>query len=125
MPTKLASPTLKSLNSQIAALQAQAEVLRKKEIGKVIAQARDAIAHYGITAEDLGFGKSPGAAKKAEGSVFGARRRGVVKKAAKPVRAPKYADDQGHTWSGMGKRPTWFKNALAAGKTPEELLAKN
>jgi len=36
----------------------------------------------------------------------------------------KFKDDQGHTWGAIGKRPDWFKAALAAGKTPEDLLAK-
>ena len=31
---------------------------------------------------------------------------------------------RGHTWGGVGKRPDWCKAALAAGKTPENLLAK-
>nr|WP_255511760.1 H-NS family nucleoid-associated regulatory protein [Mitsuaria sp. TWR114] len=62
-----------------------------------------------------------------------ARRR---KAAAKPARAattakrkaprgagtPKYHDGAGRTWTGVGKRPTWFKEALAAGKTAEDLL---
>jgi len=34
----------------------------------------------------------------------------------------KYTDGAGRTWSGVGKRPNWFKDALAAGKTAEELL---
>ena len=46
--------------------------------------------------------------------------------AAKPPAKPvKFKDDQGHTWGGIGKRQDWFKAALAEGKTPEDLLAKN
>ncbi len=33
----------------------------------------------------------------------------------------KYRDDAGHTWSGFGPKPGWFKQALAAGKTPESM----
>ena len=33
------------------------------------------------------------------------------------------SDDAGHTWSGFGPKPGWFKQALAAGKTPESLAA--
>ncbi|KMK85845.1 MULTISPECIES: H-NS histone family protein [Pectobacterium] len=38
--------------------------------------------------------------------------------------APKYAhpDNPSLTWSGRGKQPNWFKEALAAGKTQEQLL---
>jgi hypothetical protein len=42
------------LNAQIAALQAQAEALRKKAVAEVVAKIRGAIAHYRLTA-DLGL----------------------------------------------------------------------
>jgi DNA-binding protein H-NS len=128
MATQRKGTTLQSINAQIAALQAKADALRKKEIGEVIAKIKDAIAHYGLTATDLGLaskgansarvkgeGKSAGkpAAKKSKGG------------AGKSARPAKYRDDEGHTWGGMGKRPDWFKAALAAGKTPEDLLVKS
>lgn len=31
---------------------------------------------------------------------------------------------QGHAWSGIGKRPSWFKAALAAGRMADDLLVK-
>ena len=55
MATKKSEPTLASLNRQIAALQAQADALRKKEVAEVVAKIKDAIAHYGLTAADLGL----------------------------------------------------------------------
>ena len=115
--------TLASLNAQIAALQAQADALRKKEVAEVIAKVRDAIVHYGLTAADLGFGKAVGKSPASVGvkPVKKGRKNGAAKPTTKPV---KFKDDQGHTWGGMGKRPDWFKAALASGKTPEDLLAK-
>ena len=44
-------------------------------------------------------------------------------KAPKAPAAVKYKDDVGHTWSGFGPKPGWLKEALAAGKTLEELAA--
>ena len=38
--------------------------------------------------------------------------------------APKFKDDQGDAWSGRGPRPGWFKAALEAGKSADDLLAK-
>jgi DNA-binding protein H-NS len=29
--------------------------------------------------------------------------------------------DPGHAWSGRGRQPQWFKDAIAAGKSPDEL----
>ena len=127
MATKKSGPTLAALNAQIAALQAQADALRKKEVAEVVAKIKDAIAHYGLTAADLGV--ASGARKNAKlpaasGDMSPSKRR--KKAGPKPlVRTVKFKDDQGNTWGGMGKRPGWFKAALASGKTPEELLAKS
>lgn len=123
MASRSTGSTLAALNAQIAALQAQAEALRKKEVGDIIAKAKDAIAHYGLTAADLGLGKAPRKTGVSTGPKLArkARKNASAKKGAKFV---KFKDDQGHTWGGMGKRPDWFKAALAAGKTPEDLLAK-
>ena len=48
-------------------------------------------------------------------------------KPAKPAKAAartKYQDGAGNHWSGIGKRPNWFKAALAAGTSADELLVK-
>lgn len=118
--------TLASLNAQIAMLQAQAETLRKKEVAEVIAKVKDAIAHYGLSAADLGFGKGIRRTAKVALTPSGKPpKKGRKSAIAKPaLRAVKFRDDQGHTWGGIGKRPEWFKAALAAGKTPQDLLAK-
>jgi len=126
MATSKSGPTLSALNAQIADLQAQADALHKQEVADVIAKVKDAIVHYGLTAADLGFGKAAGRVGKSPAAVGGklakkGRKGTAAKPAAKPV---KFEDDQGHTWGGIGKRPEWFKAALAAGKTPEDLLAK-
>ena len=126
MAASKSGPTLAALNAQIAALQVQADALRRKEVAEVIAKVKDAIVHYGITAADLGFGKAAGNVGKSPAGAGGkpvkkARKNAAAKPAAKAV---KFKDDQGHTWGGIGKRPDWFKAALAAGKTPEDLLAK-
>ena len=127
MATKKSGPTLAALNAQIAALQAQADALRKKEVAEVVAKIKDAIAHYGLTAADLGLAtgarnnaKSPAAGGDKPASKL--RKKAGTKPSARTV---KFKDDNGNTWGGMGKRPAWFKAALASGKTPEELLAKS
>jgi len=126
MATSKNGPTLAALNAQIAALQGQADALRKKEMAEVIAKMKDAILHYGLTAADLGFGKAAGNVGKSP-TPFGVKpaQKGRKNAAAKPAaQNVKFKDDQGRTWGGIGKRPDWFKAALAAGKTPEDLLAR-
>jgi DNA-binding protein H-NS len=123
MATKKTGPTLTALNAQIAKLQAQAEALRAKEVAGVVARIREAIVHYGLTVADLGLGSAKSKAPK------GAAATATPKPKAKPAgkkaaRTIKFADGKGGTWSGIGKRPNWFKDALAAGRKPEDLLAK-
>ena len=126
MATKKSEPTLAALNLQIASLQAQADALRKKEVVEVVAKIKDAIAHYGLTAADLGL--SRGARRSAKAPAAG-RGKPASKRSKKggpkaSATAAKFKDDQGNSWVGLGKRPEWFKAALASGKTPEDLLAK-
>ena len=101
--------SLSSIMSQIERLQKEAAAIQSE----VIARVRKDIAKYGLTAEQL-FGLAPtaksGRAKKAP------------TKSTQATRQPKYADGTGNTWGGMGKRPAWLKEALAAGKLLEEFL---
>jgi len=126
MATRKSGLTLAALNARIAALQTQADALRKKEVAEAIAKARGAIVRYGLTAADLGLSRAAGNVGKSPIPFGGkpakkTRKNAAAKSAAKNF---KFKDDQGHTWGGIGKRPDWFKAVLAAGKTPEDLLAK-
>jgi DNA-binding protein H-NS len=46
-----------------------------------------------------------------------------VKGATRTKPAPKYANpsDPSVTWSGRGRRPRWFSDAIAAGTSPDEM----
>jgi len=111
------------LLKQIETLQAEASKLRQQEIAGVVAKIREAIDHYGLTAADLGLSLAPAAkqapAKKARKAA--AKRKG---KAAPAGAAVRYRDEAGNTWVGRGKRPQWVRDALAAGKTLEDLAVK-
>ncbi|PTB22598.1 H-NS histone [Trinickia symbiotica] len=94
--------TYRQLTEQLAKVQAQMAAAREKEMATAIAQIKEQIAEYGITAEELGFSDR--------------RSRGT--RAAKS--APKYLNPQtGQTWSGRGRRPMWL------GKRPEKFLIKD
>jgi DNA-binding protein H-NS len=47
-----------------------------------------------------------------------------VAKGPKAKSVPKYANpaDKTQTWTGKGRQPDWFKAALAAGTTPDDLV---
>ncbi len=81
------------LKAQIAKLQAQADDARRQEVVNVIAEIKQKIAEFGLSAHDLGFAEA-------------ARRGRPPKKAPLP---PKYQDPKsGATWSGRGKPPKWI-----------------
>ena len=44
------------------------------------------------------------------------------KRAARAKPAPKYKDASGKTWSGRGRKPGWFTQAIAAGQTPQSMM---
>lgn len=102
------SATLAQLQAQIAELQRQAEEIRRNEISEVVARIKEAIAHYGLTAADLGL--AAGGGKRSR------------KGAAASNGAIKYRDGA-NSWTGRGRRPQWFIEALAAGKSEQDLLA--
>ena len=122
--------TLAALQEQIQKLQEQADVLRRKEAIGVIAKIKVAIDAYGLTAEDL-FGtpavpakrgpKPSGAAAVSEGAKAV---RNKTAKAKKPPSPLKFSDGTS-SWSGHGKRPQWFKDALESGKTAVDLAVKS
>jgi DNA-binding protein H-NS len=126
MATKKLETKLETINARIAALQAQAETVRKREVSAVVAKIKDAIARYGLTAADLGLvvlgRKAVEAPQSTKPERKVARKAAKAAHAAKTTRAAKYTDGQGRTWGGVGKRPGWFKAELASGKLPEDLL---
>ncbi len=126
--------TYDQIQSQIRKLQQAADALKAKEIAGVVARMQHAIAHYGLTPDDV-FGKPAVAGARKPASKRVAKATNAVKtvKAAKPAKATKpakaaaptkYQDAAGNRWSGIGKRPNWFKAALAAGTTPDDLRVR-
>ena len=107
---------------QIESLQAEAERLRRKEVGDVIARIREAIAHYGLSAADLGFGDRRPAAGAAPAKKARAAKKAPAKK--KFTVAPKYRDDAGRTWTGRGLQPVWLREAIAGGKALKDFEIK-
>lgn len=112
------SKTYSQLMKQIDTLKREAEDVRRKEVDGVISRIKEAIVAYGLTAADLGLGKTkaPKAARKAP--------KKVARKSAKGAAAPKYKDEAGNVWGGRGPRPAWLRTALAAGKQLSDFAVK-
>lgn len=108
--------SLDKVLAQIEQLQRQADALRKKEIAGVVARIQEAIEHYNLTPEEL-FGSSGSRGRTSEGRNGG---RAGRRKAG----TAKYQGPEGQTWTGVGKRPRWFVEALESGKSADDLLVK-
>jgi DNA-binding protein H-NS len=85
----------------------------------VIERIRVTIAHYSLTSDEL-FASATVPSEKA----IKARGRAPSGK-TKRLSVIRYRDEQGNGWTGHGQRPRWFKEAIAGGKTREELEVKN
>ncbi|MDC6179720.1 DNA-binding protein [Ralstonia solanacearum] len=84
--------TYKQLLAQKATLERQIEAAHLAEKTAMIAQVREIVAAYGLTAVDIGLKAKPG--KNGQ---------------AKSIVPPKYRDPKtGATWSGRGRAPTWL-----------------
>ncbi len=95
--------TYKEIKNKIAQLEKEAEALRKAELLTVITEIKARMAEYGITSKDLGIIKNK--TRKQPGTTSPAR----------------YRNKEGQTWSGRGRKPKWVIEALAAGKTLEDM----
>ncbi|MDE1180337.1 H-NS histone family protein [Paraburkholderia sp.] len=91
--------TYKQLTAQLEKLQKEMASAREREVAQAIADIRQQIDEYGITAEELGFVEKRPAPRRA-------------------VLPPKYRNPKtGETWSGRGRAPGWL-----AGKNRERYL---
>ena len=63
------------------------------------------------------------AAKKHGYSLSDILGEGGRKSSKKPAAAPKYRnpDDPDQTWSGRGRQPAWFKDAVGKGRSAESM----
>ena len=104
---------LVKLRQQIADMEKQAADLQKKTRPAVLAELREQMAAYGITAEEL---SRPAAKPKAASLSKG-------KKPAVPS-PTKYRGPQGQAWSGRGNTPRWLNDLLVDGKTREDFLIR-
>lgn len=100
--------TYLELKQKAEKLMEEAEQMRVKELNDVIAELKEKIEAYGLTAQDLGLTTAGGQR----------RRRAATHK---PPAAVKYRGPEGQTWSGgRGRKPQWVVDALAKGKKLED-----
>ena len=98
--------TYQELLAQREALDKQIEETRQAESKAAIAQVRQLIADWRLSAEDCGFKTAVAPASKK----------------AKSVVAAKYRGPNGETWSGRGRAPKWLEALEAQGRKRAEFL---
>ncbi len=108
MKIDLKALSVDELNDLKKAIGVEIEARQNGERQKLLDEFRERAKALGVTTAEL------------MASITGKR------KAAKPGKSQgvaKYANpaDQGQTWTGKGKRPRWVHEALAAGKSLDEM----
>ena len=115
---------------QIEDLQKKAESARREEISAAIADIKQKIKLYALSADDLGLGerKPRGRPAKAATDKPAAKKPGRKARGASPMkgvkRPIKFRGPDGQPWSGVGKRPLWVTQALAEGRSLAEFEVK-
>ena len=105
--------TLAQVQKQIEKLEKEAELLKANEVAGLVQRIKTAIDFYELTPEDLFGGGKKSSAK---------REKAAVKKIKKSPAPAKYRDKQtSKTWTGHGKRPGWFVEAIEGGMKAEEM----
>lgn len=122
----MAKKTYAEIQAEIARLQQEAEAVREAEVAGVIERMREAIAVYGITAQDLGLsgGGSVAAPRGRKAGPAAKRSAKAGKRKTGEAAGPKFRDESGNVWSGRGPRPRWLREALEGGRSLEEFLVK-
>lgn len=104
--------TFQQIKKQIEDLEKRAAERRRIELSSVIKQTRETIATWELTPQDL-FDDLRGTAKAKPTKTGPPRSSGT-----------KYANGNGGTWGGIGKRPRWLSEALASGAQMSDFLVK-
>ena len=116
MKVNLKGMSRKELEKLRADVDKALEQVSSREKDLAIKAAEKAAAAHGFSLAQLSGGEAP-APKK--------RGRKPGPKAGKPMKAgaPRYKNpaDASQTWTGKGRQPEWFKNAVEAGAKPESM----
>ena len=108
MKPDLKAMTRKELEKLHADVERELQRTIERDKKAAMAAAKKAAREHGFDLSEIADTPKPKKARK--------------KTARKPA-APKYANPTNafQTWTGKGRQPQWFKDAIGAGKTAEDL----
>lgn len=106
----LTGMTRKELEKLQQRIATALEKLNDQDRKAALAAAKKAAAAHGVSWEELTGGEAP-------------KKRGPKPGKAKTVSVAKYANpaDKTQTWTGKGRKPEWFKAAIAKGTDPKAM----
>jgi DNA-binding protein H-NS len=116
MKFDLKSMTRKELEKLKGLVEKELEKASEKDKVAAVQAAEKAAAAHGFTLADLTGAKAPAKRGRKPGST-------ATKAKAKTPGVPKYRNpsNPSDTWTGKGRQPVWFKDAVAAGTSPASL----
>lgn len=111
MKPDLKSMTRKELEKLKADVEKALTKVATKEKKAALAAAEKAAAAHGFSLSEI------------TGETAEKPKTRKAKSGPKTVSPPKYRnpDDKDQTWTGKGRQPDWFKKAIAAGKSPDDM----
>ena len=124
----LSGYSIAELSQLIRDAERQRDRLRKQNVGDARRKIMADLKQIGLSVADL----FPSANRGNDGGTGNKEKRGRGRPRVKPAndgpvvqRGVEYRnpEDPSQRWSGWGKRPGWFHDALAAGMTPDDLAA--
>ncbi len=109
MSDELKTMTKKQLEKLQKDVEKALESLRYKEMREARKAAEQAAQQFGYSLSELAGGTR--------------LKQGGKRKASQPMGIPKYANpsDSAQTWTGKGRQPKWFKDAVDAGTDPKSM----
>jgi len=107
--SKLSLSELKKLSANVDKAIASAEAKQRKDARAAVQKVAK---EYGVSVDELLADEKPKPKRKGK------------PKAKKVSSKPKYRnpDDKAQTWTGKGRRPRWYLDAIEAGKSEADLL---
>lgn len=110
MKPDLKSMTRKELEKLKAQIDKALEKLAAKDKKTALAAAEKAAAAHGFSLAEITGGAVEKKTRK-------------TKAGPKTASVPKYRnpDNAEQTWTGKGRQPEWFKNAIASGTSPDKM----
>jgi DNA-binding protein H-NS len=110
MSTDLSGMSIEELQQLIANAEDTIKKIQREKRSEVVRQMRHLASTIGVAIDIVPESRS--GSRRASGP--------------RPKTPPKFQNpaDASQTWTGRGPKPKWFKEALARGKNPDELLIK-